>query len=315
MLHYLLKRSAYFTLLMFSVSIVVFLAMRLVPGDPVTFLAGPFATEKQRTQIRESYGLNRPVVIQYAKWLERAAKGDLGNSMQLRVPVVTLLATKLMNTMILVAGSMLIATGIGWTLGIVAGFNPNTWLDRTALIFSLGGISLPAFWFGMVLIIVFAIQLKLFPASGIVSQRGDGGFFDVLWHLVLPALATAALPAGMLIRMTRSAILEVSRLPFVSTLYARGLPRRVVWRHVIRNAFPSILNVTGMQTGFLLTAAIFTEVVFNWPGLGLQIYTAVTAKDYLVVQGAVLYVCFVFLIINVVVDILRPLFDPRISLE
>lgn len=315
MVHYLIKRTAYFVLLMFSVSVIVFLAMRLVPGDPVTFLAGPFATEGQRAKIRESYGLDRPIVIQYAKWLERAAHGDLGNSMQLRVPIVELLTTKLTNTLILIAGSMLVALGIGWVLGIIAGFNPNTWIDRASLILSLIGISLPAFWLAMVLIIAFAIQFKLFPASGIISQRGGGGVLDLVWHLVLPAIATAALPAGMLIRMTRSAILEVDRLPFVSSLRARGLPANVVRRHVIRNAFPSILNVSGMQAGFLLTAAIFTEVVFNWPGLGLQIYTAVTAKDYLVVQGAVLYVCFVFLIINAVVDILRPLFDPRISLE
>jgi peptide/nickel transport system permease protein len=168
----------------------------------------------------------------------------------------------------------------------------------------------------MVLVILFAINLDLFPASGIVSQRGDGGgLIDVLWHLVLPAVATAVLPAGMLIRMCRTAVLDISRLPFVYSLHARGLPQHLIARHIIRNAMPTILNVTGMQAGFLLTAAIFSEVVFNWPGLGLQIYAAVTAQDYTVVQGAVLFVCILFLLINILVDVLRPLFDPRISLQ
>lgn len=316
MLTYILKRATYFVLLLFGVSVIVFLAMRLVPGDPVVHLAGPFATEKQREQIRESYGLDQPLVVQYAKWAMRAASGDLGRSMQLHVPVTELLLTKLVNTLLLVAGSMVLAIALGWTLGIASGLHPNGWLDRASLVFALAGISLPAFWFGMILVILFAINLGLFPASGIVSQRGDGGgVLDVLWHLTLPAIATAVLPAGMLVRMCRTAVIEITRIPFVNSLYARGLPRHLIARHVIRNAMPTILNVTGMQAGFLLTAAIFSEVVFNWPGLGLQIYAAVTAQDYTVVQGAVLFVCILFLLINIVVDVLRPLFDPRIVLQ
>ena len=303
-------------ILLFGVSVIVFLAMRMVPGDPIVHLAGPFATEKQREQIRKTYGLDQPLVVQYGKWLGRAVHGDLGRSMQLNVPVTGLLMTKLFNTLLLVAGAIVIAIGLGWTLGIAAGLNPNSWVDKAALVFSLAGISLPAFWFGMILIIAFAINFDIFPASGIESQRGGGGgVFDVLWHLVLPALATAVLPAGMLVRMTRTAVIDIMRMPFVNALYARGLPQRVITRHVVRNAFPTILNVTGMQAGFLLTAAIFTEVVFNWPGLGLQIYTAVTAQDYTVVQGAVLFVSFMFLCFNIMVDILRPMFDPRIALE
>lgn len=316
MLLYAMKRALYFVLLLFSVSVIVFLAMRLVPGDPVVHLAGPFATEKQREQIRKSYGLDQPIVVQYAIWGSRAVQGDLGRSMQLHIPVTELLLTKVGNTLILVMGSMVIAVVIGWGLGISAGLRPDGWLDRASLVFALTGISLPAFWFGMVLVIIFAINLGLFPASGIISQRGGGGgLVDVLWHLTLPAVATAVLPAGMLIRMCRTAVIEISRLPFVNSLHARGLPQHLIARHIIRNAMPTILNVTGMQAGFLLTAAIFSEVVFNWPGLGLQIYAAVTAQDYTVVQGAVLFVCILFLLINVFVDVLRPLFDPRISLQ
>ncbi len=315
MARYLIKRALYFVILLFGVSVIVFAAMRLVPGDPIVHLAGPFATEAQREEIRKDYGLDQPLVVQYARWLEKAVQGDLGRSMQLHVPVMELLITKLFNTLLLVAGAIVIAIGIGWTLGIAAGLNPNSWIDKAALVFSLAGISLPAFWFGMILIIAFAINLGLFPASGIEGQRGDGGgLVDVLWHLVLPAVATAVLPAGMLVRMTRTAVIDITRMPFVNALYARGLPRKVITRHVVRNAFPTILNVTGMQAGFLLTAAIFTEVVFNWPGLGLQIYTAVTAQDYTVVQGAVLFVSFMFLVFNILVDVLRPLFDPRIAL-
>lgn len=301
--------------ILFWVSVLVFFAMRMVPGDPIVYLAGPFATEKQRQQIRESYGLDRPVVIQYAKWVSKALQGDLGRSMQLHVPVWDLLLKKLQNTLVLIAGSMVIAILVGWTLGIISGLKPNSLADRLSLVLALGGISLPAFWFGMILVITFAIKLRWFPAAGIISNRGESGFGDVLWHLVLPSLTTAALPAGIMIRMTRSTIIEVRRLPFVTALMAKGLSNRRVAAHVVRNALPAILNVTGMQAGFLLTGAIFTEVVFSWPGLGLQIYAAVTAQDYTVVQGAVLFVCVIFVTFNILIDILRPLFDPRIRLN
>ncbi len=313
---YAIKRASYFFLLLFGVSVIVFSSMRLVPGDPIVRLAGPFASEKQRAQVRQSYGLDAPVVVQYVKWLGKATSGDLGISMQLNMAVLPLLVEKTKNTLLLVAGSMLIAILGGWSLGICAGLRPGSWLDRSALVIALTGMSLPAFWFGMVLVILFAINIKLFPASGITSQHGEeGGLVDVLWHLVLPALATAVLPAGMLIRACRSTIVDVARQPFISALYARGLPWRTIHRHIIKNALPTILNATGMQAGFLLTAAIFSEVVFNWPGLGLQIFTAVVAQDYTVVQGAVLFVCILFLLFNILIDVARPMFDPRISLQ
>lgn len=312
---YLLRRGLYFLFILFGVSVVVFLAMRLVPGDPVTYLAGPFATERQRQQIRESYGLDRPVVVQYGKWLAKAMQGDLGRSMQLHVPVVTLLTTKLQNSMILIAGSMGISIALGWGLGILAGFRPGGVVDRLSLGVALLGISMPAFWLGMVLAITFAIRLQWFPAAGLMSQHGGGGgVSDVLWHSVLPSLSTAALPGGIMIRMIRSAILETRDLTFATALRARGLSRKRVAVHVVRNAFPTILNVTGMMAGFLLTGAIFSEVVFSWPGLGLQIYTAVTARDYTVAQGAVLLVCVLFVLLNAFIDFVRPLFDPRIRL-
>jgi peptide/nickel transport system permease protein len=313
---YIAKRAGYFVLLLLGVSVIVFGSIRLVPGDPIIRLAGPFATEKQRAQVRQSYGLDQPIAVQYVRWLGKAASGDFGHSMQLHVPVGQLLMAKAGNTLLLVLGSMLIAILAGWSLGIAAGLRPGSWMDNAALVVGLTGISLPAFWFGMVLVILFAINVNLFPASGITTQRGGGGgVLDVLWHLVLPALATSVLPAGMLIRMCRTAVIDIARQPFVNALYARGLPERIVRRHIVRNAFPTILNVTGMQAGFLLTAAIFSEVVFAWPGLGLQIYTAVIAQDYSVVQGAVLLVCVLFLAFNIIVDVLRPLFDPRISLQ
>lgn len=290
--------------------------MRLVPGDPVIHLAGPFATEKQRDAIRASYGLDKPLAVQYLIWVSKAVQGDLGRSMQLHIPVTTLLLSKLKNSLSLIAGSMLIAVLVGWTLGIFSGFKTDSLFDRICQIIALAGISLPAFWLGMVLVITFSINLSWFPASGLVSEHGQrGGIVDILWHLVLPAFATAALPGGILIRMTRSAVIEIRRLPFVSALEARGLPERVIMAHVVRNAFPTILNVTGMQAGFLLTAAVFSEVVFSWPGLGLQIYTAVTAQDYTVAQGAVLLICVIFVMLNITVDIARPIFDPRIKLQ
>ena len=286
----------------------------MAPGDPIVHLAGPFATATQRAQIRTSYGLDKPLPVQYVKWLEKAVQGDLGLSMQLHVPVWSLLVGKLQNSVLLILGSMIVAITLGWGLGILSGLKPGSFVDRLAQLLAISGISLPAFWFGMLLIIAFAIRLPWFPASGIISNRGSGGVGDVLWHLVLPALATAALPAGIMIRLTRSTIIETMQLPFVNALKAKGLSNRVVTLHIIRNAMPALLNMTGMQAGFLLTADIFTEVVFSWPGLGFQIYTAIIAQDYMAVQGAVLFVCIIFVALNIIVDVLRPLFDPRIRL-
>lgn len=311
---YIIRRGGNLLFILFAISVIVFLAIRMAPGDPIVHLAGPFATATQRAQIKASYGLDQPLPVQYVKWLGKAVEGDLGLSMQLHVPVLSLLVSKLLNSVLLISGSIIIAIIVGWGLGILSGLRPGSFVDRVAQILAVSGISLPAFWFGMLLVIAFAIKLPWFPASGIVSDRGPGGVGDVLWHLVLPALATAALPAGIMIRLTRSTVVEIAQLPFATALRAKGLPDRVVTLHIIRNAMPILLNMTGMQAGFLLTADIFTEVVFTWPGLGYQIYTAIIAQDYMVVQGAVLFVCFIFVAINIIVDVLRPLFDPRISL-
>lgn len=311
---YIIRRGGNLLFILFAISVIVFLAIRMAPGDPIVHLAGPFATATQRAQIKASYGLDQPLPVQYVKWLGKAVEGDLGLSMQLHVPVLSLLVSKLLNSVLLISGSIIIAIIVGWGLGILSGLRPGSFVDRVAQILAVSGISLPAFWFGMLLVIAFAIKLPWFPASGIVSDRSPGGVGDVLWHLVLPALATAALPAGIMIRLTRSTVVEIAQLPFATALRAKGLPDRVVTLHIIRNAMPILLNMTGMQAGFLLTADIFTEVVFTWPGLGYQIYTAIIAQDYMVVQGAVLFVCFIFVAINIIVDVLRPLFDPRISL-
>ena len=314
MIRYIIRRGSHFVFILFAISVIVFLAIRMAPGDPIVHLAGPFATATQRAQIRTSYGLDKPLPVQYVKWLEKAVQGDLGLSMQLHVPVWSLLVGKLQNSVLLILGSMIVAITLGWGLGILSGLKPGSFVDRLAQLLAISGISLPAFWFGMLLIIAFAIRLPWFPASGIISNRGSGGVGDVLWHLVLPALATAALPAGIMIRLTRSTIIETMQLPFVNALKAKGLSNRVVTLHIIRNAMPALLNMTGMQAGFLLTADIFTEVVFSWPGLGFQIYTAIIAQDYMAVQGAVLFVCIIFVALNIIVDVLRPLFDPRIRL-
>ncbi len=311
---YIIRRGSNLIFILFAISVIVFLAIRMAPGDPIVHLAGPFATAAQRAQIKASYGLDQPLPIQYVKWLEKAIQGDLGRSMQLHVQVSSLLAAKLLNSVLLIIGSMIVAIIFGWGLGILSGLRPGSFVDRVSQVLAISGISLPAFWFGMLLVIAFAIKLPWFPASGIISDRDAGGIGDVLWHLILPALATAALPAGIMVRLTRSTIVQIAQLPFVSALRAKGLSERVITLHVIRNAMPVLLNMTGMQAGFLLTADIFTAVVFSWPGLGYQIYTAIIAQDYVVVQGAALFVCFIFVALNIVVDVLRPLFDPRIRL-
>ena len=310
---YITKRLFAVVPILFSVSILIFLLMQLVPGDVAATLLGPRATAERIHAIRQELGLDQPLYRQYFLWLESVLRGDFGRSISMQVPVASLLLPKFLNTLILAGASLLIAVVIGIPLGIWAAQYQNRLVDRVCTSFAVVGAAAPTFWLALILIYVFALHLGWFPTGGMHSLRGDGGVQDLLLHLALPALATAAISLAVISRLTRSSMLEIVQLDFVTSLRARGLPERtVIWRHALRSALPPIVSITGLQAGFLLGGTLFTEVIFSWPGIGLQLYNAVLANDVPVVQGAMLMVAVSFILINLASDIAVTYLNPRL---
>lgn len=296
-----------------GVSVVVFLTMKLIPGDAAQVLAGPQATAEQVALIRQSLGLDRPLYVQYAAWLSRAVRGNLGRSIQLEAPVTEMVVARLRNTLILAVAASVLAVAIGVPAGILSATHKSSIVDRASMVVALFGNSMPAFWLGLVFILVFSLHFRLFPSNGMYSLRGPAGLPDLLWHLTLPALTLAGVPAAVLARLTRSNLLETLADDYVRTARAKGLREpRVVARHALGNALLPVVTLMGIQTGYLLGGSILVETVFSWPGLGLQLYDAIGARDLPLVQGGVLLVATMFVLINLCVDIFYGVLDPRI---
>ncbi len=296
-----------------GVSVVVFLTMKLIPGDAAQVLAGPQATREQVELIRESLGLNRPLYVQYTTWLGNAVRGNLGRSIELEAPVSSMVLDRLKNTLVLAIGSAVFAITIGVPIGILSATRRASLLDRASVVFALFGNSMPSFWLGLVLILVLSLHLRLFPSQGMYSLRGPTGFGDLMWHLTLPALTLSGVPAAALARVTRSSLLETLHEDYIRTARAKGIAEtRVVVRHALGNALLPVVTLVGIQAGYLLGGSILVETVFSWPGLGLQLYDAIGARDLPLVQGGVLLVAGLFVCINLAVDMLYSQLDPRI---
>ncbi len=296
-----------------GVSLVVFLTMKIIPGDAAQVLAGPQATREQVELIRESLGLNRPLYVQYATWLSRAARGNLGRSIQLNAPVTEMVFGRLKNTLVLALGSALLAVAIGLPAGILSATRQSSLVDRASVGLAMFGNSMPTFWLGLVLILTLSLHFRLFPSNGMYSLRGPAGASDLLWHLALPALTLCGVPAAVLARLTRSSLIETLSDDYVRTARAKGLTEaRVVVRHALGNALLPVVTLMGIQIGYLLGGSILVETVFSWPGLGLQLYDAIGARDLPLVQGGVLLVATMFVLINLCVDVLYAVLDPRI---
>ena len=296
-----------------GVSVVIFLLMHLAPGDITTVLLGPQATEHDRVALRHTLGLDQPLPVQYGKWLVRAAEGDLGTSVATSLPVVTLILPRFVNTLILTAAGLSLAMLIGYAAGFVAALRARSLYDHGLMTVTLVLGSTPPFWLGLVLVLLFALRLHWLPVSGMTDMSGEGGGFDLLRHLVLPAVTTALAPAAIIARIVRASIVEALGRPHVRVARAKGLPRaQLLRRHVVLNALPPILTVTGLQLGFLLGGALFSEVVFAWPGLGSLLYDSITARDVPVVQAATLLIAFSFVLVNILVDVVNVMLDPRI---
>ncbi len=283
---------------------IVFIIMRIIPGDPAETLAGTLATAENLERIRESLGLNEPLYIQYFRFIGDLAQGDLGQSAVSRLPVWRDLSVRLPYTLALTLGGMLIATVVGIAAGVVAAMKQNTWLDLLISGAAVVGISMPVFWLGMMLIIVFSVNFNIFPSGG---AQGFSSF-------ILPSVALATVPLGIIARMTRSSMLEVLGLDFIRTARAKGASRiRVLARHAFRNSLIPVLTVIGLQFGALLGGAVLTETVFSWPGVGRLLVGAILSRDYAVVQAIVLLFSASFIIVNLMVDLAYSYIDRRIT--
>ena len=303
---YLFRRLSLAVPVVAGVVTLVFLLIHLIPGDPVEIMLGESALPADREALRESLGLDRPILEQYGSFLWGLCRGDLGGSLQQRRPVSELIRAHYPATLELTFAAMLISLLIALPAGVVSGIRQYSLWDHSTMFVALLGVSMPNFWLGPLLIWVFSIQLGWFPVSG---RQG-------LAHLVLPALTLGASMAAIVARMTRSSVLEVLREDYVTTARAKGLSEfRVVWKHVLRNAMLPVLTIVGLQFGALLAGSIITETIFSWPGLGTLMVEAIQTRDYPVVQGCVLVIALSYVAVNLLTDILYGVIDPRIRYE
>ncbi len=303
MKQYLARRALLAIPSLLAVTVLIFLALRAVPGDPAVLLAGDFATPDTVAGIRAKWGLDRPVIVQYGVFLVRLLHGDLGRSIVSELPVRDEILQRFRITLTLAAAALAVAVLVGVTAGLAGATQSYTVWDYGSMVLAMLGISTPIFWSGVLLILVFAVRLGWLPSEGVDSWRG----------YVLPALSLGFFTAAIIARQTRSAMLEVLRQDYVRTARAKGLPGpRVVLRHALRNALVSVVTVVGLEFGRMLGGAIVTETVFSLPGLGSFLITSIAKRDYPVVQGIVLWLAVVFVVINMVVDTTYAALDPRI---
>jgi peptide/nickel transport system permease protein len=312
MIEYTIRRLLGVIPVLLGVSFVVFMTMQLVPGDIAKSLLGPLASPQSVEEFRHYLGLDQPLIVQYGKWLWRALQGDLGRSFSNNMPVIDLLKERLQNSAILLTGSLIVAIPLGIGVGLISATRQYGLLDRLAMGITLILANIPTFVFGLALIVIFSVQLKWLPVQGMRDLRGEGGRFDELKHLILPALTTAIPPAAIIARLVRSSMLSILNQEYIKAARANGLPERTVtMRYALRNALPPIITISGLQVGFLLGGAVFTEYIFAWPGVGDALYKGILARDVSVVQGVILVVATWFVLVNLAVDVANLALDPR----
>jgi peptide/nickel transport system permease protein len=334
MLRFVVRRLLLLVPILVGLSILVFLWIRALPASPAVSLLGERATPETIRQIERQYGLDKPVYIQYLRYVENVAKGDLGTTIRTRRPVTDELRERFPATIELTIAALLFATLLGIPLGFIAAKRYGTWVDHSSLVLSLLGISIPVFFLAILLKYVFAVQLGLLPTVGRISVlidlehptnfylldaliAGDlAAFWDVIKHLILPAIALGSIPLAVTARITRAAVLDVQNEDYVRTARAKGLSPRVVdERHIFRNALLPITTIIGLQTGLLLSGAVLTETVFAFPGMGTWLVEAIRQRDFPVLQGGILFVSLVFVLVNLLVDISYALINPRIRVS
>jgi peptide/nickel transport system permease protein len=334
MLAHIIRRILLLFPTLLGISIIIFLMMHITPGDPAELLLGERATEPALEALREHLGLNEPLYVQYGMFLKRLMKGDLGETIWTRQKVWIEVKQRFPATIELSIAAMLISSVLGVVLGIISATKQYSLFDYLSMLGALVGVSMPIFWLGLVLMLIFSLHLGWFPMSGRLSVGIDldpitnfyildalltknwAAFKDALWHITLPAFTLSTIPMAIVARMTRSSMLEVLRQDYIKTARAKGLsPGIVILKHALRNALIPVITVIGLMFGILMAGAILTETIFAWPGVGKWLYDAVLQRDYMVIQGGTLFVAAIFVIINLVVDILYAVINPKISVH
>ena len=314
MYRYIARRLVMMVPVLLGISIIVFFIMELIPGDAAQAILGSYATPENLARVRRELGLDQPLIARYFIWLGNILRGDLGRSYILQRPVLDEVLDRLGPTMLLAGTSLMLAALFGMFAGVVAAIKQFRWQDGLLTTVVLIGISTPSFWLGLMLTLVFAVELGWFPVSGMSRVVGGGGIGDILHHLVLPSVSLAIVATGVIARLTRSTMLEVLRRDFIRSARAKGLNERsVILKHAYKNALVSIIPVLGIQTGFVIGGAVYIETVFQWPGIGRMLVGAIQQRDILLVQGGVVVIAALYVIINLIVDVLQSVVDPRIT--
>jgi len=334
MLAYIIRRIFILIPTLLGVSILVFLMLHITPGDPAELLLGERATEEALVELREHLGLNEPLYVQYGMFLKRLMKGDLGETIWTRQKVWTEIKHRFPATIELTLAALCIACFFGIIFGIISATKQYSIFDYVSMLGALAGVSMPIFWLGLIFMLIFSLNLGWLPISGRLSVDIDlevitnfyildavltwnwAALKDAIWHLIMPAVTLSTIPMAIVARMTRSAMLEVLRQDYIKTAKAKGLSNfTVTFKHALRNALIPVVTTVGLQFGVALGGAILTETIFAWPGVGKWMYDAVMQRDYMVIQGGTLIIAAVFVVINLCVDVLYAVINPRISVQ
>lgn len=303
---YLLKRVSTMALTLFGVSIIVFMMVHFIPGDPVTYILGDFATEEAVEKLESQLGLDKPLVVQYFSYMWGALQGDLGTSYITGYTVWEEILNRIPVTAQLAFYSVILGTIFGVLLGVIAAIKQNSIFDRLAMLIALVGISAPGFWIALFLILIFSFHLGMFPISG----------YDGIYSLILPSITLALGSAGNIARMTRSSMLEVIKQDYIRTAHAKGASMfRLIFKHSLQNAMIPVVTLIGLQFGYLLAGAVVTETVFALPGIGNLIIDSISTRDIPTVQGLILFIALTFIVVNLLVDIVYTMLDPRIKYD
>jgi peptide/nickel transport system permease protein/oligopeptide transport system permease protein len=306
MYNYLIKRLLSTIPVLIGISLLLFFMLRMLPGDPAQVLAGQMATPEEIENIRHQLGLDRPIYEQYAVYMSRLVRFDLGRSARTQNPVTVEIWARLPNTMLLAVVAIMLACLFGIPAGIISAVRPYSWIDYLVTMSALFGMSMPVFWLGLMLVVVFAVILKWLPAGGTGSWQ----------HVILPSFTLAAFVVAFIARMTRSTMLETLSQDFTTTARSKGLKEKVVIvKHALKNALIPIITVVGLQFGSLLAGAVLTETVFAWPGLGRLLYDSISARDYPMIQGVILIFGLLYIFVNLAVDLIYAFVDPRIRYD
>ena len=334
MLSYIIRRFFIMIPTLLGVSVIVFLMLHFTPGDPAELLMGERATEEALQEIREHLGLNKPLYVQYGIFLKQLMHGDLGETIWTRQKVWIEVKHRFPATLELSVVALFISCVLGILLGIVSATKRHSIFDYLSMLVALAGVSMPIFWLGLIFMLIFSLNLGWLPMSGRIGvgidlevitnfyildaalTRNWEAFRDAIWHIIMPAFTLSTIPTAIIARMTRSSMLEVLNQDYIKTAKAKGLSQfKVVFKHALRNALIPVVTTIGLQFGVLLCGAILTETIFAWPGVGKWIYDAVMQRDYMVIRSGTLLLASIFIVINLCVDLLYAIINPRISVK